>query len=258
MRTLDAFDGMETVDARFFDHQFSPHRHDAYVVGVTFKGVQRFRYRGVDRTALPGDAFVLHPDEVHDGRAGTSEGYRYRAVCVPPAFIAEALGGALPFIDGAVCRSLALNKIICELIPGRADAHDDLAKLGTISALADVLAALANRPSRAPRRTDYAVLKPIKDKLEAAATTGISITDLESEHGIDRYTLARWFRRCYGVSPHRFVIHRRLDVAKRSIRGGASLAEAAITSGFADQSHMTRHFRGAFGVSPGEWRGFQD
>ena len=41
---------------------------------------------------------------------------------------------------------------------------------------------------------------------------------------------------------------------KAAVRGGAPLADAAVTAGFYDQAHMTRHFRGAFGVSPGRWR----
>ena len=77
---------------------------------------------------------------------------------------------------------------------------------------------------------------------------------LEQTHGMDRFTLARQFRSVFGVSPHRFLTLRRLDVAKRSILGGRSLAEAALSAGFADQSHMTRRFRQAYGLSPGRWR----
>jgi AraC-like DNA-binding protein len=46
---------------------------------------------------------------------------------------------------------------------------------------------------------------------------------------------------------------RRLDQARALIREGAPLADAALASGFADQSHMTRHFKKAYGVSPGRW-----
>lgn len=259
MRSLYSFEGIEAVDTRFRRHQFSPHRHDAYVVGVTLKGVQQFRYRGEVRSSLPGEAFVLHPDEVHDGRSGTRGGYGYRAVYIPPALVTEALGGeALPFIESAVCRDPALINSIGALIPDQAEAHDDIARVSAITALADALAALGTKPARASHCTDYAAVKRIKDHLEASAPTGVSNADLEAEHGVDRYSLARRFRHYFGVSPHRFVILRRLDLAKSFIRGGASLVEAADASGFADQSHMTRHFRGAFGVSPGEWRRLQE
>ena len=80
------------------------------------------------------------------------------------------------------------------------------------------------------------------------------MSEIERQHGIDRFTLVRGFRRRFGVSPQRFVTHRRLEVARRLIRDGVPLAEAAVAAGFADQSHLTRQFRRAFGISPGRWR----
>ena len=66
------------MEAFFFGHGFDPHRHDTYAIGYTLRGVQAFRYRGASRRSTPGDVFVLHPDETHDGRAGSEEGFRYR------------------------------------------------------------------------------------------------------------------------------------------------------------------------------------
>lgn len=46
---------------------------------------------------------------------------------------------------------------------------------------------------------------------------------------------------------------RRLDAVRRMLLTGTSLAHAATAAGFADQSHMTRHFSRAFGLTPGRW-----
>jgi hypothetical protein len=65
--------------------------------------VQRFWYRGTRRTCLPGQLHVLHPDEIHDGGAGTDEGFGYRILYIAPELIREALdGGALPFVADPV------------------------------------------------------------------------------------------------------------------------------------------------------------
>src|SRR5262249_41086980 len=81
----------------------------------------------------------------------------------------------------------------------------------------------------------------------------VSATALEAETGVDRYTLARGFRACFGTSPHRYLIGRRLDRVKAEIARAISLADAAYAAGFADQSHMTRHFKSRFGLTPGRY-----
>jgi AraC-like DNA-binding protein len=71
--------------------------------------------------------------------------------------------------------------------------------------------------------------------------------------GLDRFALARHFRTVYGTSPHRFQVGRRLARAQALIAGGRPLSEVAAATGFADQSHLTRHFSARFGLTPGRW-----
>ena len=63
--------GLERIEAYFGGHGYAPHRHDTYALGLTLSGVQSFAYRRSQRHSLPGGAMVLHPDELHDGHAGT-------------------------------------------------------------------------------------------------------------------------------------------------------------------------------------------
>jgi AraC-like DNA-binding protein len=65
--------------------------------------------------------------------------------------------------------------------------------------------------------------------------------------------VARQFRACLGTSPYRYLVMRRLDRVRALVRDGEPLADAAAACGFADQSHMTRHFKRAYGLTPGRW-----
>ena len=255
IRPLAAYAGMEAVEARFHHHRFSPHRHETYVVGRTTKGVQRFRYRGEDCHCRCGDVFVLHPDELHDGWPGTVDGYGYHAVYLSPTLVADALDGApLPFVADGVSRHPALVSAVAALFADPAETSDGLGRVTAVAALADALAALTPDRARRGRRIDVATLNRVRDHLMSNAPGRPSVSEIERQHGIDRFTLARGFRRRFGVSPRRFVTHRRLEIARRLIRDGVPLAEAAVAAGFADQSHLTRQFRRAFGISPGRWR----
>src|SRR5260370_41107552 len=104
IRIASSCRGFERIEPFFSGHAFDPHRHDTYAIGFTTHGVQSFRYRGTAEHSVAGQVFVLHPDETHDGHAGTSAGFRYRILYIEPGAIRDALGKArpLPFVREAV------------------------------------------------------------------------------------------------------------------------------------------------------------
>ena len=93
-----------------------------------------------------------------------------------------------------------------------------------------------------------------RDFLDANIEHVVRSAELEAITGLSRFALARHFRACLGTSPYRYLVMRRLDRARHLMLSGASLAEVATSSGFADQSHMTRQFKRAYGLSPGHWQ----
>jgi hypothetical protein len=110
-------DGVELFRARLRGRPFSSHRHDVYAIGVTEEGVQAFGYRGTVERSLPGQVFVLHPDELHDGRADGPDLFGYRQIYVTPDRIASALPALigrpapLPFA-APVTDDLALARVV--------------------------------------------------------------------------------------------------------------------------------------------------
>lgn len=85
----------------------------------------------------------------------------------------------------------------------------------------------------------------------------MSLNDLARLCGISRFQVLRGFARETGLTPHAYLVQRRLQMARRLIAQGMDLAEAAASSGFADQSHMTRAFVRTYGLSPGRYAAAQ-
>lgn len=257
MRIAPSSPGLERIEAQFSGHGFDPHRHDTYAVGFTMRGVQAFRYRGAATHSVPGQVFVLHPDELHDGRAGTGDGFRYRILYVEPALIRDALADAgrpLPFARDAVTDDARLAAAIRQALADLDGPMDELRRDAVVQALADALAAVdpaAGRVALSARHRQ--AVGRARERLDAGIETGVASAELEAATGLSRYEVARQFRACLGTSPHRYLVLRRLDRARALIQGGAALADAAAASGFADQSHMTRQFRRAYGLPPGRW-----
>ena len=104
VRSRRPIGGVELMQAWFGGRGFAPHRHDTYGIAVTDVGVQTFDYRGSVERSLPGQVTVLHPDEKHDGRAGTDGGFGYRIVYVLPEHVAAAVRAIRP-ADATAVRS---------------------------------------------------------------------------------------------------------------------------------------------------------
>jgi AraC-like DNA-binding protein len=250
MRIAPASGGIERIEAFFCGHGFDPHRHDTYAIGITIAGVQAFRYRGAARRSLPGQVFVLHPDETHDGRAGTAAGFRYRILYLEPRLIGAALGhGPLPFWREAVAQNARLAAAIVPALEDLDVPLEELQRDAIVLDLAEALAAETPRP--ALRHHDIRAVRLAREFLDAHEHA--TSAELEAITGMTRYAMARHFRSSLGTSPYRYLLMRRLARARNLIRAGAPLADAALRCGFADQSHMTRQFKKAYGLSPGRF-----
>jgi AraC-like DNA-binding protein len=244
-------EGIERLEARLHGAAFAPHRHDTYAIGITLSGVQTFRFRGEQWHCLPGACHILHPDETHDGAAGTEHGFAYRIAYLDPALVQQALGGApLPFVSCPVLPAARLDAARALWDPDVA--MDDVARTELVVAAADLLRA-ASGTTRAPPLLALERLRRVRSCIADSPGQRQPMEQLERVAGLDRWTLARQFRAAFGTSPSRFRTMRQLDLVRRSLRCGMSLAEAALAAGFADQSHMSRQFKVAYGVSPGAW-----
>ncbi|MGM5055909.1 AraC family transcriptional regulator [Rhizobium sp. 814_E9_N1_1] len=251
-----AFPGIERIAAQFSGNAFEPHRHDTYALGVTLKGVQTFRYRGERRFSLPGQVIVLHPDEEHDGGAGTEDGLQYRMLYLEPSLLLECLeadGVGLPFVDEPVIGDPALAGV---LLAALGELDRELDELFVDDFLSRVTGGLS-RHARMPRRplggVAWRQAQAARDYLEAHATRAVHSLELEAVTGLDRFALSRHFRAAFATSPHRYLLMRRLQRARAMIGAGEGISDVAAATGFADQSHLNRHFKKAYGMTPGQW-----
>ncbi len=141
--------GIERIEAFFHHAGYAMHRHDTYAIGRTLAGVQSFRYRGSTRNSLPGGTMVLHPDEPHDGQAGTRDGFHYRMIYVDPALFQQALGGKpLPFLEGGLSNDPRLFAATESLLRTMDCAIDSLEQDDALYDLAIALDAVAGAARR--------------------------------------------------------------------------------------------------------------
>ncbi|MBJ7309498.1 AraC family transcriptional regulator [Rugamonas sp. CCM 8940] len=244
---------LERIEAFFSGSAYGLHRHDTYAIGRTLAGVQSFLYRGRERHSLPGGTIVLHPDEAHDGQAGTDDGFQYRMVYVEPALIQQILGGKpLPFIKDGISadpRLYAATNTLLQSMDSPIDAlEEDDALFDLAHALSSISGVLQHK-----QNFDYRAAETAREFIHSAMERTITLKELAEHSGRDRWSLSRDFRLLFGTSPYRYLTMRRLDLVKTLLIHGHSLVNAALSAGFTDQSHMSRHFSKTYGLAPSRW-----
>ncbi len=251
--------GVQRLAARFGGHAYDTHRHETYGVGLTLWGAQSFHYRGALRTSRGGQVMVLHPDEAHDGhaandRGGVDAGFAYRMLYVDPAAVSLAIGGNPPFVPEVVADDPVLADLLREAFADFPQSLEPLAIDAVVERLAGRLAARSDdRPRARGAAVAHRAVARARDFLAAESHRTVASEELEAATGLDRFALSRHFRAATGTSPHRYQVGRRLARAQKMIAEGAALSDAAAATGFADQSHLTRHFAARFGLTPGRW-----
>jgi AraC family transcriptional regulator len=97
-------------------------------------------------------------------------------------------------------------------------------------------------------------LQPVIDYIEAHLDQNIGLTELAAQTQMSLHYFARLFKQTVGLSPHQYLIQRRIERAKQLLlQRELTIAEVAHQVGFIDQSHLSRHFKTIVGISPKQW-----
>ena len=248
-----ALPGVEVISI-ISDRSFPLHTHDEFGIGYIVRGGQEsWSGRGMVE-ASAGDVITLNPGELHDGlgRKGTPRHWRmlFFAPEIIRRFAASSRQGlefTSPVVQDRV-KSRAVARAIDALSTEERD--DGYLEELLISALQDVAA----EPAHTHRRDEGGYSRAVRrvlDEIGCEAAAPLRLDDFAEAAGMSRFQILRLFAREVGTPPYSYLMQHRVKTARRLIRSGMALAEAAVAAGFSDQSHMTRAFVKQFGITPG-------
>ena len=243
--------GLKLIRAWGIVHDFPRHVHQSLLLLLITRGERIIDARQESFRLVAGQGVCLPPDYPHACRAFAP--HDYQAVSIPVTLWRALLDEdvALPefaVIDGAGTGLTELLELIATL---RFDA-DPMAVETTLLA---VQAVLQPGVSHQYPPGQQAMVQQVRDWLLAHYTEPVRLADLAALTGWRTGMVNRIFREHIGVPPYEFLLHQRLREVARLLRSGSrTLVDIAIDMGFADQSHMQRLFRRAFGVTPKAYR----
>lgn len=234
--------------------------HETYSICTVMSGHGsiEWRYRGEMHAAEAGHVQLYEPGEVHRNRNILANA-AFRVLFIPaPVMQAAAaeldahpvphwkmahtgdaeLLGALTALHAALERSATALEIASRFA-------------GCIRRLLGRAAERAAGPAgqAAPQR-----LRAVRDYIHAHAASAITLSELAAVSGFSRFHLARAFAAHFGEPPHAYQIHLRVHQARELMAAGERPAPAAAQAGFADQSHLSRHFKKLMHLSPAQYK----
>jgi len=93
----------------------------------------------------------------------------------------------------------------------------------------------------------------LRDLLDSHILPGLTLREAGAELGATPATLVRSYTAAFGLPPHRYLIGRRIDTARRLLLAGQPVADVAAAAGFHDQPHLPRHFKRQLGTTPARY-----
>ena len=237
---------------------FPAHFHDHYVVGLIEQGTRRMCCSNRDYLLRPGDMLLLNPGDSHTceqyGKAALLD-YRMLNISSPVMEgIARELGSPLPCFTQCVVQNPDLARELRTLHQTILDGSSELEKEERLFLLMENLLTRYSRPFAASLPECREEVAAVCAFLEEHYDQRITLDCLCRRANLSKSALLRAFTRYRGITPYRYLETLRINRAKALLEQGVSPVEAALQTGFSDQSHFTNYFHRFIGLSPGAYR----
>jgi len=255
------FDGMLFYRGANVTHPYPRHWHEEIHFCAYTSGSGNLAIRGRSQQVGNGDFTITPAGEVHENWVNDELGCSFRSLYLDMDLLSrlvhQVFGRKLPMLD---FKDLSptdgrLQPCFLRLHHVMSSAASQLERETALLEFVRALVSCSCTPCPAETRAGHegSAVHRIRGFIEEYFADAISLEDLARIANLSPFHLHRVFTQAMGMPPHAYQTQLRINRAKQLMRQKVPLCHVAMAAGFADQSHLTRHFRRLVGVTPGQF-----
>ena len=241
------------------------HSHDDYQICLSIGGTDaEFYYRGTYHLLPANSLSIVHPSEMHKVRQLEDRQWNscQWMLYVNPTLMHQVTASlsskchTVPFFSKMIILDLDLIYSYLQLCHAISDATATLEpESRLIALLGQLIQHYANVQSEPlPLKLFHQQIEIVRAYLEEHFAENITLNRLARIAHLSPYHLNRVFSQTVGLPPHKYQLQIQIERARALMLQGMPLKQVAAETGFADQSHLTRHFKRLMRVSPGQYQ----
>lgn len=238
---------------------FPNHFHEYYVIGFVEEGERMLSCKSREYTIGKGDILLFQPGDNHSCVQCGGGTFDYRGFNITKEtmmnLMKEVTGEQmLPGFTKSVVQDSELICYLRELHQAVMNDRMELEKEESLLFMISLLTIRYGKPFNGCIPECREELEKICSFIQERYAERIDLEQLCQYAGLSKSTLLRSFAKGKGVTPYRYLQSIRVNEAKKLLEQRKSPIEAAMQTGFADQSHFTNAFHMFLGLSPGSYR----
>lgn len=261
VRTV-VFDDELSLEAYRFEgvtQPFPKHFHDYYVIGFIEAGTRNLTCKNIEYTVKQGNILLFNPNDTHGCVPCGNQAMDYRGLNIPiqtmRALNEEITGSdTLSGFAENVILDEELNLYLHSLHQMIMTGNEKFEKEEMLLLFISLLIERYGQPFEKCIPDCRTEIEHACSFMEENYAQHITLDVLCERSNLSKSTLLRAFTRSKGIMPYRYLQSVRIDRAKKLLEDGSTPIEAALQTGFADQSHFTNFFHMFIGLSPAAYR----
>lgn len=247
---------IEVASSAGHGQRFDKHSHDEFVISANLFGNEQVWLDGRSFSADAGSITTYNPGQIQGGGVAEGQPWHFVSLYIGADLLAHGLGLAQLEFAQAERHLPALAQHMARVVNGSLSGDGfvrERAEERLLLLLADIARAAVVRVPELAAVGRTPLLK-LQEWLAADLARQPSLDEMADYLGLSKFHLLRSFQKHTGLSPRQWAMQLRTRRAQGLLRRGVAATEVAHVLGFADQSHLNRYFRAAYGISPGRFQ----